>query len=122
MRFDMMLPGASTPTAWKVVFCEQRAPGGLAIWSEQFSCGRLPKLFNLRMDPYERGDVGPTNNFYQWMTENGYITFEAGRRAGNFLQTFVEYPPSQLAASFTIDQVEERIKRQVEAALQQQNK
>ena len=39
---------------WKVVFCEQREPGGFKVWSEPFVCLRVPKIFNLRMDPYER--------------------------------------------------------------------
>ncbi len=42
---------------WKFVFCEQRAPGNLNIWEEPFTCLRLPKIYNLRMDPYEREDI-----------------------------------------------------------------
>ncbi len=42
---------------WKIVFQEQRAPGGFAIWANPFTPLRVPKLFNLRMDPYERADV-----------------------------------------------------------------
>jgi arylsulfatase A-like enzyme len=110
MRYDVTEPGAAEPTAWKVVFCEQRAPGGLQIWMNQFSCLRTPKLYNLRMDPYERGDVGPTNSYYRWETDNVYLIFEGVRRATAFLQTFVEYPPSQLPASFSIDQAAEKLK------------
>ena len=47
----------SATTNWKVVFCEQREPGGFEVWSEPFTCLRAPKLFNLRMDPYERADI-----------------------------------------------------------------
>ena len=47
---------------WKMVFCEQRAPGTLEIWREPFTCLRAPKMFNLRMDPYERADI--TSNTY----------------------------------------------------------
>jgi arylsulfatase len=36
---------------WKAVFCEQRQPGGFKVWSEPFVCLRVPKIFNLRMDP-----------------------------------------------------------------------
>jgi len=42
---------------WKAVFCEQRAPGNMLIWANPFTCLRVPKLFNLRMDPYERADI-----------------------------------------------------------------
>ncbi len=61
MRYDTVLPGAVNPTAWKIVFCEQRAPGSFQVWKEPFTCLRGPKYFNLRMDPYERADTGPTN-------------------------------------------------------------
>jgi arylsulfatase len=117
MRYDVLTQGATTPTARKLVFCEQRAPGSLLVWKEPFTCLRAPKYFNLRMDPYERADTGPTNLYNQLETENPYLFIDAQRRAGAFLQTFVEYPPSQIPASFTIDQIEERIKRQVEEAL-----
>jgi len=120
MRFDAMLPGATNPTAFKVVFCEQRAPGGMQIWKEPFTCLRTPKYYNLRLDPYERADVGPTNLFEQDQTENAYVMFEGGRRAGAFLQTFIDYPPSQVPASFTIDQVSADIKRKVQAQIDRQ--
>jgi arylsulfatase A-like enzyme len=114
MRYDVVLPDATAPTAWKLVFCEQRAPGGLPIWMEPFVCLRLPKMFNLRMDPYERGDVGPTNSYYRDETENVYVTAEGNRRAAAFLQTFVDYPPSQTPASFSIDQVVEKLKMELQ--------
>jgi arylsulfatase A-like enzyme len=47
---------------WKVVFMEQRAPGTLAVWAEPFVALRLPKLINLRTDPFERADI--TSNTY----------------------------------------------------------
>ncbi|MBO9651662.1 MAG: arylsulfatase [Variovorax sp.] len=120
MRFDTMLPGATNPTAFKVVFCEQRAPGGMQIWKEPFTCLRTPKFYNLRLDPYERADVGPTNLYEQTQTENAFVMFEATRRAAGFLQTFVDYPPSQIPASFTIDQTVSQVKRQVQAAMDRQ--
>lgn len=89
---------------WKVVFCEQRAPGGLQVWSEPFVCLRVPKMFNLRMDPYERADV-VSDQYYDFLTKNDYLIFDATRRSAVFLQTFVEYPPSQTPASFSIDQI-----------------
>ena len=113
MRYDVMLPGATTPTAWKINFCEQRAPGGMEIWKEPFTCLRAPNLYNLRMDPYERASVGPTNQWHQLETENPYIIIDAQRRAAAFLTTFIDYPPSQLPASFTIDQIEADVKARV---------
>jgi arylsulfatase A-like enzyme len=114
MRFDVVLPGATNPTAWKLVFGEQKAPGGLQIWMEPFDFLRTPKVFNLRMDPYERGPIGPTNSYYRWETENVYLTAEGVRRATLFLKTFVEYPPSQSPASFSIDKAVEKLKMELE--------
>jgi arylsulfatase len=122
MRYDVLQPGATTPTSWKIVFCEQRAPGGMEIWKEQFSCLRAPNLYNLRMDPYERASMGPTNSWHQLETENPYILIDAQRRAGAFLKTFVDYPPSQIPASFTIDQIEADVKRQVRERMRTQTK
>ncbi|UVE16050.1 arylsulfatase [Pseudomonas sp. LS44] len=98
MRFDN----------WKVVFCEQRAPGGFAVWSEPFVCLRVPKLFNLRMDPYERADV-VSDQYYDWLTKNAYLTAIATMKSATFLETFVAYPPSQKPASFSIDQVRKAV-------------
>jgi arylsulfatase len=114
IRWDPLNPGARTRDSFKLVFCEQRAPGGLQIWAEPFTCLRTPKLFNLRMDPYERGDVGPTNGFYKFETDNAYLVADGTRRAAEFLHSFIEYPPSQMPASFTIDQAVQQLKMQLQ--------
>ncbi len=88
---------------WKVVFMEQRVPGTLRVWAEPFVPLRLPKLFNLRTDPFERADI-TSNTYYQWTLENGYLVLAASQIVGEFLSTFKEFPPRQKAASFTIDQ------------------
>jgi arylsulfatase A-like enzyme len=89
---------------WKAVFCEQKSRGGLAVWREPFVCLRLPKVFNLRMDPYERADI-VSDQYDDWLGKNGYLIFDVSIRAAAFLETFVEYPPSQEQASFSIDQI-----------------
>lgn len=114
MRYDVTLPNATEPTAWKIVFCEQRAPGGFEIWREPFTCLRTPKIYNLRMDPYERGDIGPTTTFDKWNVDNVYLIFEGIRRGTEFLKTFVEYPPSQVPASFSIDQAVAKLKMELQ--------
>ncbi|MFV3380987.1 arylsulfatase [Pseudomonas sp. NY15354] len=101
---------------WKLVFCEQRAPGGFKVWSEPFTCLRVPKLFNLRMDPYERADV-VSDQYFDWLAKNDYLIFEGTRRAAAFLQTFVDYPPSQRPASFSIDQIRADVDKQIEAKM-----
>jgi arylsulfatase len=93
---------------WKVVFMEQRCQGTLRIWAEPFVSLRVPKLFNLRTDPFERADV-TSNTYYDYLLENDYIVLAAMGLATQFLATFEEFPPRQRAASFTIDQVVEKL-------------
>jgi arylsulfatase len=87
---------------WKVVFCEQRQPGGFQVWQNPLTCLRTPQLYNLRMDPYERADF-TSDQIYDWRVHNAYLLFQAGMVASQFMETFKEYPPSQEPQSFTID-------------------
>jgi arylsulfatase len=82
---------------------EQRVQGTMQIWAEPFLPLRLPKLFNLRTDPFERADV-TSNTYWDWFAENGILVFAASAVVSQFLETFKEFPPRQKAASFTIDQ------------------
>ncbi|HEX6725361.1 MAG TPA: arylsulfatase [Gaiella sp.] len=97
---------------WKAVFMEQRVQGTLQVWAEPFVPLRIPKMFNLRTDPFERADV-TSNTYYDWFIDQAYLVFAATSVVAEFLQTFQEFPPRQRAASFTIDQVVEKL----EAAL-----
>jgi arylsulfatase A-like enzyme len=97
---------------WKAVFCEQRAPGGFQVWANPFTCLRAPKVFNLRMDPYERADIS-SDQYYDWMTKNGYVIQYTLYRVAPFLQTLKEYPPSQRVGSFSIDQMMEALQRSI---------
>jgi arylsulfatase len=89
---------------WKIVFMEQRVPGTLRVWAEPFVTLRLPKLFNLRMDPYERADV-TSNTYYDWFMDRAYILTPSQAYVGQFLSSFKEYPQRQKAASFNLDDV-----------------
>ncbi|ODR25367.1 arylsulfatase [Mycolicibacterium porcinum] len=93
---------------WKVVFQEQRCQGTLQIWAEPFTPLRAPKIFNLRTDPYERGDI-TSNTYYDWWLDHDYIAFYAGAIVTQFLETFKEFPPRQEAASFTINHAVEKL-------------
>jgi arylsulfatase A-like enzyme len=88
---------------WKIVFMEQRVAGTLQVWAEPFVPLRLPKLFNLRTDPFERADT-TSNTYYDWFLDNAFFVYGALALMGEFLQTFIEFPPAQMAPSFTIDQ------------------
>jgi arylsulfatase len=89
---------------WKVVFMEQRVQGTLQIWFEPFVALRVPKIFNLRTDPFERADI-TSNTYWDWFFDNDYLALAATAIVAQFLGTFSEFPPRQKAASFTIDQV-----------------
>jgi arylsulfatase A-like enzyme len=95
---------------WKVVFLEQRAPGTLRIWAEPFTPLRLPKLFDLHADPYERADI-TSNTYYDWFISQPYLIFAAQAATEKFLETLRAYPPRQRAASFSIDQAMEKMKQ-----------
>ena len=95
---------------WKAVFMEQRMKGTLQIWAEPFVTLRVPKLFNLRMDPYEVADV-TSNTYYDWLLDHAYMFVPAQAYVGKYLETFKAFPPRQEAASFSLDQVMEKLKQ-----------
>jgi hypothetical protein len=77
---------------WKVVFMEQCANGTLLIWANPFTELRVPKLFHLRRDPYERADV-TSNTHYDWALSRAYALVPAQAYVGQFLETFRAFPP-----------------------------
>ena len=87
---------------WKVMFMEQRCRGTLQVWAEPFTKLRLPKVFNLRTDPYEFADV-TSNTYYEWFIYHDYILYGAYAIADKWAATFKEFPPVQKPNSFTID-------------------
>jgi arylsulfatase len=93
---------------WKIVFMEQRARGTLRVWAEPFTTLRVPKIFNLRTDPYERADV-TSNTYYDWLLDHVFMLVPAQDYVGQFLSTFKEYPPRQKAASFNLNEVMESL-------------
>lgn len=93
---------------WKMVFLEQQATGTLRLWMEPFVELRVPLMFNLRRDPYERAPL-TSNTYYDWMLDRAYMLVPAQEYVGNFLSTFKDYPPRQKAASFSLDQVMEKL-------------
>jgi arylsulfatase len=96
---------------WKVVFMEQRMPGTLGVWMEPFTPLRVPKLYNLRLDPFERADI-TSNTYYDWaVLHHGYLIFAAQGLIADFLASFKDFPPRQKAASFTIDQALEKMQQ-----------
>jgi len=95
---------------WKIVFAEQRKEGTLGVWAEPFTELRLPKLFNLRTDPYERADI-TSNTYWDWEISHAYVMVPAQAIVGQFLSTFKEFPPSQETGSFSINKVVLQLQR-----------
>jgi arylsulfatase A-like enzyme len=94
---------------FKFVFMEQRAPGTLRVWAEPFTNLRVPKIFNLRTDPYERADI-TSNTYYDWLLDHAFLLVPAQDYIGKFLLTFKEFPQRQKAASFNMDEVMQKLK------------
>ncbi|MFV0276637.1 MAG: arylsulfatase [Parahaliea sp.] len=92
---------------WKLVFNEQRATR-FDVWRDPFVTQRIPKLFNLRRDPFERGDTD-SNAYNEWWGRRiGPYIGLAKMELGEFLQTLEAFPPRQRSASFTVDQMLEK--------------
>ncbi|WP_217362794.1 arylsulfatase [Roseicella sp. DB1501] len=88
---------------WKVVFMENRGVG-FGVWREPFVDLRVPKLFDLRMDPYERADDS-SNTYNDWLIRRVFLLVPAQAMAGQFLQTFRDFPLRQKPDSFNLDRV-----------------
>ena len=69
---------------------------------------RVPKLFNLRTDPFERADI-TSNTYFDWIFDHIFLFVPAQQLVGRFLATFKDYPPRQKAASFSVDQVLQKL-------------
>lgn len=93
---------------WKLIFMEQRVEATLQAWAEPFVPLRVPLIFNLRRDPYERAQL-TSNTYYDWLLDHAFLLVPAQAFVGKFLSTFREYPPRQKAASFSLDQVMEKL-------------
>jgi arylsulfatase A-like enzyme len=93
---------------WKAIFMEQRAEATFQAWREPFVPLRVPLLVNLRRDPYERGMV-TSNTYDDWFLDRVYLLMPAQAYVARFLETFQEFPPRQKAASFSLDQVMEKL-------------
>ncbi len=92
---------------WKAVFAEQRAHR-FDVWQDPFVVLRVPNIFNLRRDPYERASTD-SNNYKRWMIKRAYMLLPAAAYVSEFLETFKEYPIRQKPASFNLDKVLEQL-------------
>jgi arylsulfatase len=89
---------------WKILFMEQPVAGTFRVWQQPFVPMRVPFIFNLRRDPYERATI-TSNSYYEWLLDRAYLLVPAQAYVAKFLETFKEFPPRQKAASFSLDKV-----------------
>ncbi len=80
---------------WKVVLMEQRAKT-LACWFEPFVPLRVPKIFNLRRDPFERADEN-SNTYWDWVISHAYLIYGMQAVVAEQIEAFVKFPPRQKA-------------------------
>ena len=86
---------------WKIVFAEQRARA-FAVWRDPFTKLRAPKIFDLRMDPFERADTD-SNNYDRWWGIRAFLFSGAQKIVGDLVATFKEFPPRQKPAKFNVE-------------------
>ncbi len=96
---------------WKSVFLENRGQA-FEVWREPFTELRVPLLFNLRRDPFEKSQHNATT-YNDWFLDRVFILGPMQQVAGNFLMTMKEYPPSQTPGSFNL----EKVQKQIEASM-----
>ena len=95
---------------WKAVFLENRGEA-FGVWREPFVELRIPLLFNLRRDPFERAQHN-ANTYNDWFLDRPFVIVPMQQFAAGFLKSMKDYPPSQTAGSFNLD----KIQKQIEAA------
>jgi arylsulfatase len=99
---------AARYNAWKVVFLENRGEA-FGVWREPFTELRVPLLFNLRRDPFEKAQHN-SNTYNDWFLDRPFIIVPIQALAARFLQTMQEYPPSQSPGSFNLSKIEEQLR------------
>ena len=93
---------------WKATYLENRAHQ-LQVWREPFIKLRLPLLFNLRRDPFEKAYEN-SNTYHDWMIDRAYVLGPMQAVAARFLMTMKEYPPSQKPGDWSLESLEKQIK------------
>ncbi|WP_167591712.1 arylsulfatase [Jiella endophytica] len=94
--------------AWKIIFLENRGQA-FEVWREPFTELRVPLIFNLRRDPFEKAQHN-SNTYNDWIIDHAFVIAPVQALAAQFLQTMQEYPPSQTPGSFNLSSIEESLK------------
>jgi len=94
---------------WKMVFMEQRAHG-FEVWQEPMVTLRLPKLFDMRGDPFERADH-EASGYDMWRFDRAYLILPAVDYVAQHLATYKDYPPRQKPGTFNLNRVLETLQQ-----------
>jgi arylsulfatase len=100
---------------WKLVFMEQRAKT-MMVWAEPFVTLRMPKIFNLRRDPFERADEN-SNTYWDWVLDHIPAIYLAKALTKQQMQTFKEFPPRQKPGSFNLDNIMDKMNQATDGSL-----
>ncbi|MFO1150701.1 MAG: arylsulfatase [Alsobacter sp.] len=93
---------------WKAVFMKQEAHG-LEVWSRPMLTLRLPLLFNLRSDPFERAEM-ESGDYVRWFIEHAFLLVPAQAIVGGMIASFQQFPPRQRPGTFSVEQAMERLR------------
>ena len=88
---------------YKLVLAEQRATS-TAVWQEPLVKLRVPKIYNLRLDPFERADFN-SNVYWDWIVDHVSQLYEMQAVVAGQIADFAKFPPRQKPASFNLDAV-----------------
>ena len=94
---------------WKLVFLENRGEA-FGVWREPFVELRVPLLFNLRRDPFEKAQHN-ANTYNDWFLDRAFVAVPIQAMAMKFLLTMKEFPPSQVPGSFNLSRIEEQLRQ-----------
>lgn len=103
---DDGLPVALRTGDYKLTFAEQKAHG-LDVWIQPFTTLRIPYIYNLRRDPFERATTD-ADNYSKWLSDHAFMIYKGQSEFAEFMKTFEAFPPRQRPASFSVDQIFEK--------------
>lgn len=92
---------------WKVVFLENRGEK-FGVWVEPFVELRVPNVFNLRRDPFEKAQHN-SNTYYDWLLDRAFVLVPIQQMAAQFLMTMKDYPPSQTPGAFNLSSIQKKL-------------
>jgi arylsulfatase len=88
---------------WKLVLLEQRAER-MTVWSEPLVSLRLPLMFNLRRDPFERAQHN-SNMYYEFVFDHVFLIYGMMGLVQSEIADYIKYPPRQKPTSYNLDEI-----------------